>query len=117
MAKLKEIADDEEAVEEVEEEEEEIQDEVDDEEPEEVDVDEGEGEALVPEVVVPPGFRLWETDSKLLAKNGETLKVTKVSVLSSHTKCQANCSRSTNQLRITHAFLTSSIPSSSTWCQ
>lgn len=31
------------------------------------------------EVVVAPGFRLWEADSKLLAKKGETLTVTKVS--------------------------------------
>ncbi len=39
-------------------------------------------ELVVPEeVVVAPGFRLWESDSKMLAKKGQTLTTTKVSTV------------------------------------
>jgi hypothetical protein len=32
--------------------------------------------------VVAPGFRLWETDSQLMARGGETMQITKVSTSS-----------------------------------
>lgn len=68
--------------------------------------------------VVAPGFRLWDTESTLLARKGETLKVTEVSPLSMVIDCNhPDIHRLASQRGTSHEYSTYTTRSSSNLCQ